>query len=134
MIQTNEILIGSQCGDRVSITISSQGFESWHSAEIEIHCDGWVGHIRGSFMAGELGRFAHEVRKLYKSLAGTAELHPIEPNLILTLKGDGKGHVEVTGTGTNHFESGTSLQFRFDIDQTYLVGIAEALAAADPKI
>jgi hypothetical protein len=85
-------------------------------------------------MSGELGRFAHEVRKVYKSLTGTAELNPIEPNLILTLKGDGKGHVEVTGRGINHFGSGTSLQFRFDIDQTYLIGIAEALAAADPKI
>jgi hypothetical protein len=83
-------------------------------------------------MKGELGHFAQEIRELHRSLTGRAELQPIEPNLILTLTGDGKGHVAVEGEATNHFERATALQFRFDIDQTFLMRIAEALSEADP--
>ena len=83
-------------------------------------------------MKGELGRFAQEIRTLHRNLDGVAELQPIEPNLILTLAGDGKGHIAVDGEATNHFESGTTLHFGFNIDQTYLIGIADALSDADP--
>jgi hypothetical protein len=88
--------------------------------------------MSGNFMEGELGRFAQEIRALHRDLAGTAELQPLEPNLILTLTGDGKGHIAVEGEATNHFERGTTLHFRFDIDQTFLPRIAEALTGADP--
>jgi hypothetical protein len=81
---------------------------------------------------GELRSFGQEIRTLHRDLTGTAELQPREPNLILTLTGDGKGHVEVEGEAINHFERGTRLHFRFDIDQTFLMGIAEALSDADP--
>lgn len=83
-------------------------------------------------MKGELGRFAQEIRTLHRDLAGTAALQPLEPNLILTLIGDGKGHIAVEGEATNHFGRGTTLRFRFDIDQTFLPRIAEALSDADP--
>jgi hypothetical protein len=46
--------------------------------------------------------------------------------------GDGKGHITVNGTAQNHFHLGTKLVFRFEIDQTYLDEIAEALSDADP--
>ena len=132
MSQRSEILIGSQGGDHVSIKASPRSFEGWRNAEIEVHCDCWIGRMSGSFMKGELGRFAEGIRALYRNLAGTADLQPLEPNLILTLSGDGKGHVAVEGEATNHFERGTTLRFRFDIDQTFLPRIAEALSDADP--
>ena len=83
-------------------------------------------------MEGELGRFAQEIRTLHRDLAGTAALQPLEPNLTLTLIGDGKGHIAVEGEATNHFGLGTTLRFQFDIDQTFLPRIAEALSDADP--
>ena len=132
MSQSGEILIGSQGGDHVSIKTSPQSFEGWRNAEIEVHCDCWIGRMSGNFMKGELGRFAQEIRTLHRDLAGTAELQPLEPNLTLTLTGDGKGHVAVDGEATNHFARGTTLHFRFDIDQTFLPRIAEALSHADP--
>src|ERR1700744_6004315 len=103
MIQNSEILIGSPGSDHVSIKTSSQNFEGWRNAEIEVHCDCWIGWMSGSFRTGELGRFAQEIRILHRALAGRAELNPLEPNLILTLIGDGKGHIAVEGEATNHF-------------------------------
>lgn len=132
MSKRGEILIGSQGGDHVSIKTSSRNFEGWQNAEIEVYCDCWIGRMSGSFMEGELRSFAQEIRTLHRDLAGTAALKPLEPNLILTLIGDGKGHIAVEGEATNHFGHDTTLRFRFDIDQTFLPRIAEALSDADP--
>ena len=85
-----------------------------------------------SFVQGELSRFAQQVQNLHKHLHGKATLEPMEPNLRLSLSGDGKGHVEVTGMARNQFHTGTKLTFRMDLDQTYLPAIAKALANLDP--
>ena len=132
MVQTSEILIGSAGGDHVSIKIGSPNREEWRGAEVEVRCDGWIGRMRASFMKGELGRFSEEIRQLHRKLSGSAELQPLEPNLTLALTGDGKGHVTVDGTARNDFAGGTRLVFRFEIDQTFLDDIADALSDADP--
>jgi hypothetical protein len=88
--------------------------------------------MKASFMKGELAHFAKEVRELHRNLVGTAEFHAVEGNLILALSGDGKGHIAVDGKARNDCGSGTELIFRFDMDQTFLKGVAEALAHADP--
>jgi hypothetical protein len=76
-------------------------------------------------------RFAREVRTLQKSLKGKATLLPLEPNLTLSLAGDGKGHVQIDGTARNRFDSGTKLSFQMEVDQTYLLGIAKSLEEID---
>jgi hypothetical protein len=136
MTQAGEILIGSPGGDHVSIRVRSFGYdrEGWNAAEVEVHCDGWTGRMGANFMKGELGRFAQEIRELGRNLTGTAEMNPLEPNLTLTLVGDGKGHVAVDGVARNHFDRGTELVFHFGIDQTFLADIAKALSAADSTI
>ena len=67
-----------------------------------------------------------------RSLAGRAELRPIEEQIILDVVGDGKGHLTVTGKAVNNFERQTSLRFSFEIDQTYLKQIVKSLFDADP--
>jgi hypothetical protein len=101
-------------------------------AEIEFQCDGWSGRVQSNFMKGELARFAEEVRRLHRDLVGVARLEPLEPNIVLSLTGDGKGHVTVDGVGQNDFQRSTRLTFKFVIDQTYLPGIAYSLSEADP--
>jgi len=131
MIKSGEIVIGDKGADCVSLKVGGPSPKGWSRAEIEVRCDGWTGTMRGSFMKGELARFAEEIRRLHHDLVGTARLDPIEPNLVLTLTGDGKGHVLVDGVARNHFVSGTQLMFKFGIDQTYLKGIADSLSDAD---
>lgn len=126
MTTHGRVLIGSEGADHVLITPS----DSVH-ADVEVRCDGWSGRTRTYFGKGELGHFAQEILRLHRDLVGTAELNPLEPNIVLTLSGDGKGHIAVDGTARNDFASGTKLTFRFIIDQTFLEGIAQALAHAD---
>jgi hypothetical protein len=132
MAKINEIVIGNKGADCVSLKVGERGSEGWSNAEIEVRCDGWVGSLKGSFREGELTRFAQDVRRLHHDLFGTARLQPTEPNITLTMTGDGKGHIAVDGSARNNFSSGTQLTFRFTIDQTYLKAIADSLSEADP--
>ena len=128
-----EVLIDGEDGNRISIRrCTKNGSEGWFDTEIEVRCDGWRGKFGASFMQGELSRFAKQVQNLHKHLHGNATLEPMEPNLTLSLLGDGKGHVEVTGVAQNQFHTGTKLTFKMELDQTYLPAIAEALANLDP--
>lgn len=132
MAETVEIVIGNKGADFVSLRVRGRGPEGWSNAEIDVHCDRWVGSLKGSFRKGELSQFAQEVRRLHHDLVGTARLQPTEPNIALTLTGDGKGHIAVDGRARNNFSTGTLLTFRFTIDQTYLEAIADSLSEADP--
>jgi hypothetical protein len=132
MNANTEIVIGSKGAEHVSLEISNRSYEDWHSASIGIRCDGWQGNVRGHFRKGELSRFAQEVRQLHRDLSGTARLNPLEPNVTLTLTGDGKGHITVTGVARDNFARKVFLDFQFSIDQTYLPAIADSLSDADP--
>jgi hypothetical protein len=128
-----EVVIGAPDGNRVVIhRQTSNDRESWFHAAIAVHCDGWYGQFKASFMRGELSRLAQDVRALYQRLDGEAVLDPVEPNLVLSLTGDGKGHVRVRGTAQNRLSSGTHLSFEFQIDQTYLPAISKSLSEMDP--
>ena len=57
----------------------------------------------------------------------------MEPNIELTLTGNGRGEIEVEGDARSDYVSGTHLHFKFFIDQTFLPKIADGLIAADPR-
>ena len=127
------VIIGNDSGDHVSIIRTGRTRDDWFGAIVVVRADCWSGKmVNCSFMEGELKGFADQVRRLHRTLTGAAKLDPIEPNIALSLTGDGKGHVRVEGMARNRFETHNSLVFDFDIDQTYLTGIAEALEKADP--
>jgi hypothetical protein len=131
MTGRNEIVIGNKGANYVSLAVGFADREGWSKAEIDVHCDGWAGTFRGSFLKGELARFAQEILALHQDPVGTARLRPIEAGLALMLTGDGKGHVTVDGVARTDSARETQLRFRIDIDQTYLRGIAGALQLAD---
>ena|ERR1700678_1072911 len=132
MAEMKEIRIGGRDAEFVSIRkLSSCDPEGWFAAEITVQCDGWRGKFGASFMKGELTRFAEEIQKLHENLRGEAMLAPLEPNLTLNLKGDGKGHIDVMGTAQNRLGLGTQLSFSLEIFQSYLPMISENLRAAD---
>lgn len=131
MTNSPEIVIGNRGADYVSLKITSgPDREAWCDADIEVHCDGFSGAFRGYFQKDELAHFATQVRDLQTKLLGVAILEPIEPNIELTLQGDGKGHINVKGVARNHFERHNRLHFEFNIDQTYLKDIADAIDVA----
>lgn len=130
-----EVCAGNKESEHVSLKkVTRTGRENWFNVEIDIRCDGWHGTIRANFMQGELTRFGEEIRHLHRRLSGEAKLEPLEPHLVLSLAGDGKGHILVCGEARNHFESGTVLSFQFEIDQTYLPSLADGLLELDRNL
>ena len=127
-VNHEEIVVGSKGADYVSISVTGPSPGGlWTRAEIKIRCDGWSGSANWSFYKGELRAFADAIRRLHRDLSGTAELQPMEPNITLSLNGDGKGHMNAEGEVRNNLSSGTALAFSFSIDQTYLMEIADRL-------
>lgn len=131
--EAEEIRIGGDTVEFVSIRrLGPNRDREWFRAEIEVQCDGWRGKFHADFMHGELARFAEQLEELYQALQSHAILNPIEAPLKLTFVGNGKGHIEVTGTAQTNWVSGTRLEFFLNIDQTFLPSIAQKLRAADP--
>jgi hypothetical protein len=135
LAQATEVLIGTLDGDHVLLRNWRYSPDEWTFADGEIHCGPWQGRIRVSFYRDELIRFANEIRKLYRDLHGEATLHPMEPYLILTLIGNGRGGITVDGCAQSEsgFVTGTKLCFHFSIDQTFLPRIADGLVAANSR-
>jgi hypothetical protein len=76
--------------------------------------------VEGPFIhLGDIHQFRTECVQLLNNLSGTAHLAPLEPNLKVTLTGNGRGQLEleVNITPDHLFESHT---FRDRLDQTYL--------------
>jgi hypothetical protein len=129
------IVIGQSTSDHVTIErISAPNSERWFHASVFVQAAVWSGKLRAEFIAGELRRFGLEIEQLYKELDGTAELRPIETFLQMTFKGDGRGHILVSGTACNRLGPRTRLEFEFELDQTQLPSITKALFLADPEI
>ena len=130
--EKGEIRIGGKVAELVSIRrVSRNDREDWFYTEVEVRTNGLQGNIRASFRRGELTRFAEEIEVLYQKLRGEATLEPLEPHLTLSFAGDGKGHIEVTGTAQATMGSGTKLAFSLSVDQTSLPRIAKDLRATD---
>ncbi len=123
-------LIGNLGADFVSLAIANR-HDDWLTLNIEVHCDGWSGRFNCSSLAGSLKSFGEDVARLKQSLPGSASLETTESNLEVTLTGDGKGHIAVTGVALNTHAHGTELRFAFEIDQTYLDEIARELVRMD---
>jgi hypothetical protein len=132
MLTTKEILIGNKGSDYVAIRPGRPGPEEWLGAEVEIKCGGWSGGLNTSFMKGELARLAEDLRRLQQSLSDDVEFKPLESYIKLHFSGDGQGHIHIQGEAYSQSSIDTQLSFSFDIDQTYLKGIMDALLAADP--
>jgi hypothetical protein len=131
MPRNSEIAVGNKGSDYVALRVVRRESD-WSVVEVDVHSDGLSGSLKWSFSKGELAAFAREIEALHRDLSGTAQLQPHEPHITLELTGDGKGHVAVQGTLQNHFERKNQLSFEFEIDQTYLEGIARSLHDADP--
>jgi hypothetical protein len=102
------------------------------SAQVSVRSSPFSGKLTAGFLAGELNRFGREIERLYIELTGKAELQPLEPNITITMIGNGRGNIDVAGSARERLGWGPELRFEFELDQTHLPAIYKALIAADP--
>lgn len=94
--------------------------EGWAEAEVEIRVNGFHGQIRPWVEADDFERFTSQLRALYGTVEGTAELRPREEQFVLRLSARPLGHIAVSGEAWSCATYGSKLEFEFELDQSYL--------------
>ena len=97
---------------------------NWLRASAHCASSGATVEASGSFLrTDELERWLQQIEALHRSLQGTAALEPLEPELRITLTGDGLGHISAVVELTPD-QLRQEHTFRFELDQSYLPPLA----------
>jgi hypothetical protein len=102
---------------------------NWINCTARAQAGAFQGQLDNMLLTDELERFRTQVARLYAELTGEAALHTMEHWLCLRLIGDGRGHVELRCRLLDHPVFGNSLDFRLNIDQTFLPALLRQLEA-----
>ncbi len=145
MAESTDILIGDPDGQHLLIRPlgrchpglfdSSDGNRI--DCEVAVQVKGFRGNFRADLRSEEFQSFLEETQGLQRTFEGTAQFTTMEEQVALTLAGDGKGHVRVSGEARDEPGSGNRLQFEFALDQAVLPSICrslEQLLAAFPVV
>jgi len=121
--------------DYLRIAVSNRWSSNWFNADVEIQAGAWSGKYTATFENGELRSFASGIRKLYRELSGSVSLaQKREKYLAMTCKGDGRGHICLSGFAQQSGGPlGPKVFFDFNVDQTELPQVAAALEAINPQ-
>src|SRR5262245_25555680 len=112
-----EVRIGRDQGERVTITVLGREHPNltdwedgnWLVCGVKVEAGAWSGSHRASLRSEEFERFLSALRELSRTLRGTAEFSPMEPWIRLQLRGDGLGHVDVSGVADDDVAIGNKL-------------------------
>jgi hypothetical protein len=116
----NTLKFGSD-SEHVRIALpDSYSIEGWAQADVGIAVHGFQGKLAPWVEATDFGLFAAQLRVLYESLQGKAELRPVEGQFILLLTASTLGHIQVSGEAWSYANYGSRLEFEFELDQSYL--------------
>mgnify|MGYP001062776523 CR=1 FL=1 len=93
---------------------------NWLQCKAQVKVNGASVEVVGTFLRNdELMDFMRGLSRMHDEVAGTAELHCIEPNLGMALATDALGHISVEVSITpDHMAQ--SHHFSFAVDQTFL--------------
>ena len=94
--------------------------DNWLVIHIAVSAGGFSGTARATILTDELVRFAEQLHLLYDRLTGSAAFSTLEGQLSLTLVGDGRGHIRLTGDVSDQPGVGNQLSFTLDFDQSQL--------------
>ncbi len=117
--------IGTESGDYVAVDIRERPDEhdDWLDATIAVSAGAFAGKYRAMLVTSDFPRFRAELERLYASLDGAARFQTVEGQLELTCTGNGIGGITVEGRSQDFVGVGNVLQFRLEIDQTFLPDI-----------
>jgi hypothetical protein len=90
------------------------------TARVEVQVGGFTGYAELWLDVSDFVRFVPEVQRLYETLEGEACFETIENQISLVLKGDGKGHINLSGRLLDRCGDGNELLFKLFFDQTLL--------------
>lgn len=99
---------------------SSLGKEDWGDIRVDIRVRSFHGAISPSVEGADLLRFRKELRALYNSLQGVAELSTRERQIGFKLTAGSSGHILLAGEAWSEATYGNCLRFELELDQSFL--------------
>jgi hypothetical protein len=140
-----DLLIGDAGGQHVLFTVHGRKHPglfdhwdgNWLACEVEVAAGAFRAAFRADLRAEELQTFRDQIDALVQSVEGAASFSTMEGQIALTLSGDVKGQVRVSGEARDTPGSDNVLQFAFELDQTYLKEISrplDAIVSAFPAV
>jgi hypothetical protein len=100
---------------------------NWIDCELQIVAGCFRGDFRADLRSEEFHTFLEALEGVRRTLDGTASFATLEGQIALSLTGDGKGQMRVTGEAVDAAGPGNRLRFAFDIEQAHLTPICESL-------
>lgn len=104
---------------RVSWSSSLKG-DAWGETQVDIAVRSFHGAITPMVEGVDLLNFAKELRALYDSLKGVAELSTRERQIGFKVTAGSGGHVLLAGEAWSEATCGNCLRFELELDQSYL--------------
>jgi hypothetical protein len=123
----NEYILVEVMG-RTNPTSTDYWDGNWLNTEVTIRAGGFRGYLTGYLFAEDFITFRDELTTLYTTLSGSASLTTMEDWLSMEMIGDGKGHITAKCTVMDEPGMGNTLQFKFELDQTFIPPILESLS------
>lgn len=100
---------------------------NWINCRFEAKSGGFTGNFEGTLMTTDIESFKQQLKRVYSSLKGTANLESLENYLSIVLTGDGIGHLEARCTLRESNLPLNELTFELEFDQTFLPNIMNQL-------
>ncbi len=115
-----EITFGTD-SEHISVSWpSSLNGDDWGETRVDIAVRSFHGAITPMVEGADLLRFAKELRALYHSLQGMAELSTRERQIGFKLSAGPGGHLLLAGEAWSEATYGNSLRFEIELDQSFL--------------
>jgi len=99
---------------------ASLAYDDCGDVRVDIAVRSFHGAISPSVEGADLLRFAKELRSLYSSLQGVAELSTRERQIGFKLTANTGGHILLAGEAWSEATYGNCLRFELELDQSFL--------------
>lgn len=99
--------------------------KNWIDVTITLKTGSFSGKYSAYFQTTDLQHLHDELITLHKNLTGEFTFSTLERQLELHFKGDGIGHIEISGIARDSAGIGNTLNFELNIDQTSLPSLIQ---------
>jgi hypothetical protein len=107
--------------DRADVSDGAYDWDAnWLSCRIEARLRGFRARFDAFLMTSDFPPFRDALRRLWEDLRGEAVFETLEKQVLLRVRGDGLGHMTVSGQLEDIAGMGNRLSFALELDQTHI--------------
>lgn len=101
--------------------------DNWVRVSVLVAVGAFSGEYAATFLTSDFVDFRAGLQALHESLEGNAVFSTLEDQLSLELTVNGRGGIALKGVALDAPCTGNRLEFKLDLDQSYLPSVLEGL-------